>query len=141
MKLHIGVDSAYASQGELIQSRAPAAQDQTNQRVRGDSGIAGELERICNRIKSGTRARVEHVFAVFKRLWGFNKVRYRGLAKNATRSFVALGLANIYLARRPLYGKSAFSGRKASHWLAARSEMANKSPIQVGLAAKPSKST
>jgi IS5 family transposase len=26
-------------------------------------------------------------------------VRYRGLAKNATRSLVALGLANIYLAR------------------------------------------
>ena len=31
-----------------------------------------------------------------------DKVRYRGLAKNATRSFVALGLANIYLARRVL---------------------------------------
>jgi IS5 family transposase len=37
-----------------------------------------------------------------KRLWGFNKVRYRGLAKNATRSFVALGLVNIYLARHRL---------------------------------------
>ena len=35
-----------------------------------------------------------------KKAWfGFVKVRYRGLAKNATRSFVALGLANIYLAR------------------------------------------
>jgi transposase, IS5 family len=51
------------------------------------------------------RARVEHVFGVVKRLWGFTKVRYRGLgglAKNATRSLVALGLANIYLARRHL---------------------------------------
>ena len=48
------------------------------------------------------RARVEHVFAVVKRLWGFAKVRYRGLAKNATRSFVVLGLANIYLARQRL---------------------------------------
>ena len=45
------------------------------------------------------RARVEHVFAVVKRLWGFDKVRYRGLAKNATRAFVALAMANIYLAR------------------------------------------
>ena len=44
------------------------------------------------------------VFAVVKRLWGFAKVRYRGLAKNATRSFVALGLANIYLARQRLVG-------------------------------------
>ena len=61
------------------------------------------MERIVNRIKSGTRARVEHVFAVVKRLWGFSKVRYKGLAKNATRAFVALGLANIYLARRALH--------------------------------------
>ena len=87
----------------MIHSKAPAAQDQTNRKVRKDGSILGELERIANRIKSSTRARVEHVFAVVKRLWGFNKVRYRGLAKNATRSFVALGLANIYLARRPLY--------------------------------------
>ena len=48
------------------------------------------------------RARVEHVFAVVQRLWGFTKVRYRGLAKNATRSFVALGLANTDLARKRL---------------------------------------
>lgn len=31
-----------------------------------------------------------------------SKVRYRGLAKNATRSFVSLALANIYLARKRL---------------------------------------
>ena len=36
---------------------------------------------------------------ILKKLWGFTKVRYRGLVKNATRSFVVLGLANIYLAR------------------------------------------
>ena len=52
-----------------------------------------------NRNKSRIRARVEHVFAVVKRLWGFDKVRYRGLAKHATRAFVALAMANIYLAR------------------------------------------
>lgn len=45
------------------------------------------------------RARVEHVFAVVKRLWGFSKVRYRGLHKNATRAFTALALANIYMSR------------------------------------------
>jgi len=48
---------------------------------------------------------VEHVFGVIKRHWGFNKVRYRGLAKNATRSFVVLALANIFLAQRTLYGQ------------------------------------
>lgn len=43
-----------------------------------------DLERIVNRIKSKTRSRVEHVFAVVKRQFGFSKVRYKGLAKNAT---------------------------------------------------------
>ncbi|MFZ2648638.1 MAG: IS5 family transposase [Burkholderiaceae bacterium] len=95
-------DSAYASQKALIHSKAPQARDFTNQRVRkGDE--APDETRTKNRNKSRVRARVEHVFAVVKRLWGFGKVRYRGLAKNATRSFVALGLANIYLARGLLY--------------------------------------
>ena len=97
-------DCAYASQTELIQSKAPKAKDLSNQRVRKGS-VTEELERLVNRAKSRVRARVEHVFGVVKRLWGFDKVRYRGLAKNATRSFVALGLANIYLARGALYGQ------------------------------------
>jgi|TARA_B110001454_G_scaffold79648_1_gene76967 IS5 family transposase len=94
-------DSAYASQRALIESKAPQAKDFTNQRVRRDGEI-DEVERSKNHNKSKVRARVEHVFAVVKRLWGFAKVRYRGLAKNATRSFVVLGLANIYLARQRL---------------------------------------
>ena len=97
-------DCAYASQQALIHSKAPKAQDLSNQRVRKGS-LTEEIERLVNRAKSRVRARVEHVFGVVKRLWGFDKVRYRGLAKNATRSFVALGLANIYLARRTLYGQ------------------------------------
>ena len=96
-------DSAYASQQELIESKAPLAKDRTNQRVIG-SGVVAELERIVNRIKSKVRSRVEHVFAVVKRQFGFAKARYRGLAKNATRAFVVLGLANIYLARERLAG-------------------------------------
>lgn len=94
-------DSAYASQRALIRSKAPRAKDYTNQRVRR-GGEIDEAQRSKNRSKSRGRARVEHVFAVVKRLWGFGKVRYRGLAKNATRAFVALGLANIYLARQHL---------------------------------------
>ena len=96
-------DSAYASQHTLIQSKAPRAEDCTNQRVR-EGSVAADLERILNRVKSRVRSKVEHVFAVVKRLWGFGKVRYRGLAKNATRAFVATGLANIYLARQRLQG-------------------------------------
>jgi len=52
-----------------------------------------------NRTRSRTRARVEHVFHVIKRLWGFAKVRYRGLAKNTVRAYTACALANLYLLR------------------------------------------
>ncbi len=93
-------DSAYASQKELIGSKAPKAKDFTNQRVRSRGGEVDEVKRAKNRNKSKIRARVEHVFGVVKRLWGFNKVRYRGLAKNATRAFTALALANIFMSRK-----------------------------------------
>ena len=59
----------------------------------------------CGSTRPTIRARVEHVFAVVKRLWGFmgfTKVRYRGLGKNANRAFVALALTNVYLSRRRL---------------------------------------
>ena len=35
-------------------------------------------------------------------IFGFVKVRYRGLAKNASRLFVACALANLYIVRRRL---------------------------------------
>ncbi|CAG2158697.1 IS5 family transposase ISBvi2 [Cupriavidus yeoncheonensis] len=94
-------DSAYASQKELIHSKAPKARDFTNKRTRR-AGQIDEVVRRKNRNKSKIRARVEHVFGVVKRLWGFTKVRYRGLAKNANRAFVALALANVYLCRTRL---------------------------------------
>ncbi len=61
-----------------------------------------EYDRYLNRIRSRTRARGEHAFRVVKQLWGFTKVRYRGIAKNAARLFTAFALANLYLLRRRL---------------------------------------
>jgi len=84
-------------------SMAPKARDATNQRVR-EGGLGEEIAKLVNRSESRVRSRVEHVFAVVKRLRGFSKVRYRGPAKNGTRAFVALGLANIFMARRFLNG-------------------------------------
>ena len=81
-------DSAYASQKKPIEGKAPKAKDFTNQRTKRN-GIVDEALKEKNRNKSRIRSRVEHVFGVVKRLWGFGKVRYRGLAKNATRAFTA----------------------------------------------------
>ena len=60
-------DSAYASQKALIASKAPRAQDFTNQRTRR-GGEVDEVQRAKNRNKSKIRSRVEHVFGVVKRL-------------------------------------------------------------------------
>lgn len=84
-------DNAYASQKALIRSKVPRAKDFTNARVRKRKAEeADQARRAKNSNKSRIRARVEHVFAVVKRLWGFTKVRYPGLAKNACRAFTAL---------------------------------------------------
>jgi len=61
-----------------------------------------ERWRAINRARSRTRARGEHAFHVVKRLWGFAKVRYRGLAKNLARAQTMFALANLYLVRRRL---------------------------------------
>lgn len=55
-----------------------------------------------NRIKSKTRSRVEHVFALMKLKFGFTKVRYRGLAKNLNRLLTTCALINLLTASKIL---------------------------------------
>jgi len=57
---------------------------------------------MINRARSRTRACGEHAFRVIKQLWGFTKVRYRGLAKNLARAQTMFALANLYQMRRQL---------------------------------------
>ena len=59
-------------------------------------------QRRINRSRSRIRAHVEHPFNVVKRLWGFTKVRYRGLAKNLAKAYTMFALANLYALRRRL---------------------------------------
>jgi hypothetical protein len=59
-------------------------------------------QRACNRRFGKVRAKVEHVFRVLKCQFGYRKVRYRGLVKNAAQVFSLLALANLYLVRRTL---------------------------------------
>ena len=54
---------------------------------------------MINRARSRTRACGEHAFRVVKQLWGFSKVRYRGLAKNLARAQTMFALANLYRVR------------------------------------------
>jgi IS5 family transposase len=94
-------DQAYRGQRAVICARAPNAQDFTNRRYR-HRGVVDEVERGKNRTKSAVRAKVEHPFRVIKQVFGFVKVRYRGLAKNRHRLWVSCGLANLFMVRHRL---------------------------------------
>jgi transposase, IS5 family len=58
--------------------------------------------RMINRARSRTSACGEHAFRVVEQLWGFSKVRYRGLAKNLARARTMFALANLYQVRHQL---------------------------------------
>ena len=96
-------DQAYKSQGEVIRAKAPKARDFTNQQCKWKHHT-DETIKAMNRTKSRIRSRVEHSIGVIKRVFGFAKVRYRGLAKNANRVFVTAALANIFLVRYTVLG-------------------------------------
>ena len=98
-------DSAYQGQGEVIQECARGAQDMTNRRYRR-KGVVDEVQRAKNKTKSKVRAKVEHLFLVIKRIFGFAKTRYKGLEKNAHRLFVTCALTNLYMVRRRLLRSS-----------------------------------
>jgi IS5 family transposase len=94
-------DAAYVGQSQVIERHSPWARDLTQQRGRGYKYLS-QMQREINRKRSKVRARVEHAIGVIKRIFGFAKVRYRGLAKNGNRLFVAAALANLFTVRRPL---------------------------------------
>ncbi|HXJ91576.1 MAG TPA: IS5 family transposase [Terriglobia bacterium] len=94
-------DQAYRGQRAAIRKVAPRARDFTNQRYRWGKRVDERIKAI-NRTKSSVRAKVEHTIGVIKRVFGFQKVRYRGLAKNLHRLEVSAALANLFLVRKRL---------------------------------------
>ena len=94
-------DQAYRGQKDAIRAVAPRVRDFTNQRYRWGTRV-DETIKATNRRKSKIRAKVEHVFGVIKRVFGFQKVRYRGLAKNLHRLEVTAALTNLFIVRRRL---------------------------------------
>ena len=53
---------------------------------------------LAEKAKASVRAKVEHPFLKLKRLFGYEKVRYRGLMKNTQRLALLFGLGNLLTA-------------------------------------------
>jgi IS5 family transposase len=94
-------DQAYWKEADRQAFAAREVHYRINRRP-GPHRPLSERWRRINRARSRTRACGEHAFRVVKQLWGFTKVRYRGLAKNLARAQTMFALANLYQLRREL---------------------------------------
>ena len=94
-------DAGYQGQTEAIREAAPKAQDMTSRRTKFKNYVDEEAKRK-NTTKARVRARVEHPFRILKRVFGFTKVRYRGIKKNHDWICVGFALVNLYQHRNRL---------------------------------------
>jgi IS5 family transposase len=94
-------DGAYQGQGEIMREVAPMG---ARHDLAGgpSSSMVWMSSAEQEPHKSRVRAKVAHVFRVMKRQFGFDRVRYRGLKKNANRMFTCFALVNLYVVRKRL---------------------------------------
>jgi IS5 family transposase len=104
-------DQAYWKAKDREQWQAAGGRYRVNRRGTKKHPLTAHQKAI-NRSRSRRRARGEHAFHVVKHLWGFVKVRYRGLRKNLARALTMFGLANLYRVRHRLLPRG-FAARLA----------------------------
>jgi transposase, IS5 family len=71
-------------------------------RVLDKDNLADALIEKAEKLKASVRAKVEHPFRVIKRQFGYVKVRYRGLTKNAHQLVMLFALSNLWMVRGQL---------------------------------------
>lgn len=99
-------DQAYWSEDHRQHCKQAGIRYRVNRRAKPRSQLS-TYQKSVNRSRSRRRAFGEYPFLVVKRLWGFTKVRYRGIYKNTVRAFAMFALANLYLVRRRLMPRGA----------------------------------
>lgn len=93
----------YVARSERIAWRI-ARRRSTVQKIRRARERANALREETK--KARVRARVEHPFRIVKCVFGYVKVRFKGLAKNTSQVVTLFALANLYLARKHLLPKT-----------------------------------
>jgi transposase, IS5 family len=91
-------DQAYWKEADRKAYRDAGVRYRVNRRGHSSKPLT-DHQKAINRTRSRQRARGEHAFRIVKQLWGFAKVRYRGLMKNTNRVFATFALANLYMIR------------------------------------------
>ena len=65
-------------------------------------GALKDAAKHVEHMKAAVRSKVEHPFRVIKRQFGYQKVRFKGLAKNTAQILTLFALSNLWMARRIL---------------------------------------
>src|SRR2546422_438246 len=99
VNLHLQAQGVRITTGTIVDATILHAPTSTKNR---EQQRDPEMHQTKKGTKSTVRSKVEHVFAVMKLKFGFVKLRYRGLKKNATQLFAVCALVNLYLARKKL---------------------------------------
>ena len=94
-------DKAYANEERKQAAEANGITWRVNRKARRGKKL-NCADRSFNKKSNRVRAHVEHAFGIVKHLWGYRKVRYRGLDKNAAQVFTLFALANFYKIRHEL---------------------------------------
>ena len=99
--LHGGEQQVWGDAGYIgVQKRPESLELDVEWQVAMKPGQRRKLEpdspaALAEKDKASIRAKVEHPFLDVKQLFGYAKVRYRGLAKNTERLALLLGLSNL----------------------------------------------
>ncbi len=94
-------DKGYASDQTKRAARQAGVYWAVLDKAKRNRKLSGS-QRKRNKKHASVRAKVEHVFRIVKCQFGYRKVRYKGLAKNAAQVFSLMALANLYQARGQL---------------------------------------
>ena len=96
-------DAGYQGVEKRPEVNRDAHLSQVTWRVAARKGVVKTMhphEHAIESRKASVRAKVEHVFLILKRDFGFTKTRYRGLAKNLNQLQVAMASANLLMIAR-----------------------------------------
>jgi IS5 family transposase len=94
-------DKAYCDEKRRQAFRAKGVRWRVSLKAKRGAELS-ERDKKWNKSRNRVRAKVEHSFGIVKNVWGYRKVRYDGLSKNADQMFTLFTLSNIYLARKSL---------------------------------------
>lgn len=99
-------DKGYAQDERRRKYSEKGVQWKVSHKARRGQALTAQQKKE-NKKHNKVRAFVEHPFHILKCLWGYTKVRYRGLVKNSAQLFTLFGLANLYLARHKIIKRQA----------------------------------